>query len=47
MTRFPPIATPVGTAEFSVREKIAGPDDDGDEKDGNGNVAILAEQEAL
>jgi hypothetical protein len=28
MTRFPPITTSIGTAEFCVREHVVGPDDD-------------------
>lgn len=44
MFKFPPIATPVGAAEFATEEDVAGPDDgDDDEGDeganGDGNVA--------
>jgi hypothetical protein len=34
MTGFPQIAVHVGMAEFTLREKIAGPDDDEDDDNG-------------
>ncbi|HEY6542425.1 MAG TPA: hypothetical protein VIZ18_15890 [Ktedonobacteraceae bacterium] len=47
MTRFPQIATHVGTADRVMQENHVGPqdDDDDDNKDGDSAIAILTAPE--